>query len=168
MYLRRAHGRQAVTSVVVQDGATEADEPVVMVWTSGRDGEFVQWRVRGVEIDGQVGDDVMIEKNVEDVREVKKSNSRADEELEESEEEEEEEEDQKDTDNIIDMNSVGMAVEKVYRSKITKGWLEEVRPIALLWSLITSFILAVWLFLVFIYPCLLDIVNVVPYAGEIH
>ncbi|RUS31131.1 hypothetical protein BC938DRAFT_478403, partial [Jimgerdemannia flammicorona] len=71
MKLRCTHGRQSVTSIVIRDSVMEGtNEPALMVWTSGRDGGFVQYRVRGFDCDDNVGGHVMVEKDVEEVTEV--------------------------------------------------------------------------------------------------
>ncbi|KAI7855064.1 WD40-repeat-containing domain protein [Circinella umbellata] len=106
MQLRRSHGRQAISCVTLKN----QNEQEVVFWTTGRDGCYVQYRlVRN-------NNNINIPKNTE---------------KEEEEEEEDEDDEEKHVmksgiasqgDTMIETS--GWILEKVYRNKVTKGWLE--------------------------------------------
>ena len=103
MQLRRSHGRQAISCVTVKNQTNHE----VMFWTTGRDGCYIQYR--------------LVRKNNEN------SNTNIPKATDDDDEEEEEEHVMKSGiasqgDTMIETS--GWILEKIYRNKVTKGWLE--------------------------------------------
>jgi hypothetical protein len=130
IHLRKTHGKQAVTSVALKidklKNNEEDTEEVLIIYTSGRDGGYNIYRLRGLSIlhlensysEGTKKDTKTIEIN---------KTINCDDELYEDSDKEY----SIDSDNsakelqkkeLVD----GLILEQVYKAKITKGWLEKV------------------------------------------
>ncbi len=138
IYLRKTHGKQAVTSVALRVDKLKSNdnkdiEEVLMIYTSGRDGGYIKYRLRGLS-----SKDTRKElKTIEiDGAELFKNNETG---LLKDCDEDTDEEDNIDGDNIDDVDDAskesskkklvledGLMLEQVYRAKVTKGWLEKV------------------------------------------
>ncbi|KAG0173417.1 WD repeat-containing protein 6 [Apophysomyces sp. BC1015] len=92
MQLRRSHGRETVSSITVKPQQTEDD---ITFWTTGRDGSFIEYRLRNLLKDAEGTTDENIETKLGVA-------SRGD--------------------TITETKD--LVLEKVYRNKVTKGWLE--------------------------------------------
>ncbi|RGB33966.1 WD40-repeat-containing domain protein [Rhizophagus diaphanus] len=126
IYLKKTHGRQAVTSVAFRtDKLKSNEEEVLMIYTSGRDGGYIKYRLRGLSIlnlktnysESSEKDPIIIEinktKNCDDdlYEDTKDYNIDSDNPAKELQKKE-----------LVD----GLILEQVYKVKITKGWLEKV------------------------------------------
>ncbi|KAI9317701.1 WD40-repeat-containing domain protein [Dichotomocladium elegans] len=95
MQLRKSHGKEAVSSVTIRPNKDSEEDGVINFWTTGRDGAFIQYRLTRRQTP--------------------------------------EEDQEKEQGIVIGIASQGDTVvtsrdwvlEKVYRNKVTKGWLEE-------------------------------------------
>ncbi|CAB4402633.1 unnamed protein product [Rhizophagus irregularis] len=126
IYLKKTHGRQAVTSVAFRiDKLKSNEEEVLMIYTSGRDGGYIKYRLRGLSIlnlktnysESTEKDPIIIEINktkhcdddlYEDTKDYNIDSDNSAKELQKKE--------------LVD----GLILEQVYKVKITKGWLERV------------------------------------------
>ncbi|KAI8369417.1 WD40-repeat-containing domain protein [Radiomyces spectabilis] len=94
MQLRRTHGRQAISSVVIKPKQGQ-DTKGVTFWTTGRDGCYIQYSLRSLLSEGDVPGHTETQLGIA---------SRGD----------------------TVTESQDLHLEKVYRNKVTKGWLERV------------------------------------------
>lgn len=97
MQLRRSHGKQAVSSVTIKP---TDEKNVIVFWTTGRDGCFIEYRLTYEQQQQQEKED-----NAELSRGIQLGiASRGD----------------------TVVRSQGWTLEKVYRNRVTKGWVEGV------------------------------------------
>ncbi|CAI2164202.1 6485_t:CDS:10 [Funneliformis geosporum] len=135
IYLKEAHGKQAVTSVVLRMDKSERNddkdnEEVLTIYTSGRDGGYNKYRLRGLSSKDTRKELKTIEIDVELLKNDRPGSLKkcGDELCEDADRE-----DEIGCDNVSKKSSKkelvsedGLILEKVYRAKITKGWLEKV------------------------------------------
>lgn len=130
IHLSKTHGKQAVTSVAFRidklKSNEEDTEEVLTIYTSGRDGGYIKYRLRGLSIlNLETNYSESTEKNPK-IIEINKAKN-CDNDLYE------------DTDKDYNIDSDdsakelqkreladGLILEQVYKVKITKGWLEKV------------------------------------------
>src|SRR5436190_21542988 len=138
IYLKRTHGKQAVTSVALGidklENFSEEMEEVLMIYTSGRDGGYVKYRLRGLSILNLYSGTGKLP-NVTEIDRTKSLNNNGigsskncDEELYDDTDEECIGSDNaaKESQKKELVSGDGLILEQVYKVKITKGWLEKV------------------------------------------
>ncbi|KAK9710055.1 WD repeat-containing protein 6 [Basidiobolus ranarum] len=104
--IRKAHEKQAVTAIVIQKSKDAKGATKVMLYSTGRDGAFSQYRIEG--LTSTVGQN-------------------NDEDMELSDDEDDDEATKLPASNVLDISynsSSKITLDRVYRAKVTKGWLE--------------------------------------------
>ncbi|CAG8465699.1 10974_t:CDS:10 [Funneliformis mosseae] len=131
IHLRNTHGKQAVTSVALRTNKSESnddkyDEEVLTIYTSGRDGGYNKYRLRGLFSKGTRKELKTIE--IDGAELLKNDKPRSLKNCEDTDRE-----DDIGCDNALKKSSKkelvsedGLILEQVYKAKITKGWLEKV------------------------------------------
>ncbi|CAG8498991.1 7232_t:CDS:10 [Acaulospora morrowiae] len=118
IYLRETHRKQSVTSVALNLEKFESpnDEEVLMIYTTGRDGCYVKYRLKGM---------ITYKKNSA-VLKIDDSSYIGDyeEEIEADYSGDDDEKPKKKLKKEL-ISGHGLILEEVYRAKITKGWLEK-------------------------------------------
>ncbi|CAG8539255.1 557_t:CDS:10 [Ambispora gerdemannii] len=123
LYLRKTHGKQAVTSIAlkVEDESTsqkQKQQDILYVFTTGRDGGYIKYRLKGLSAfvsqpqqpkeTSERADSLRLENNNKASNTNEKSKAFS-------------------ASSLKEENFEGtLIMEQVYRAKITKGWLEKV------------------------------------------
>ncbi|CAG8549444.1 9494_t:CDS:10 [Gigaspora margarita] len=117
IYLKDTHRKQAVTSVALKFNSSESNngDDLLNIYTSGRDGGYVKYRLRCLPTSG-------IYNNSEDGSKIIESCHNGDYLLEKSVDDES----LSINTNLDLISGYDLILEEIYRAKITKGWIEKV------------------------------------------